>query len=177
VLHDRLPAGIRRLAGVLQVGGADDAAEVAPAPVILGEEHEVPAGRRRLAAQRPVVALVRPVHTHGLLTGGAMSVRFMRALLRRPLGARRLSFRLCVQHALDVELDADDRLDAGLCARLIEAHGAVEAVVIGDGQRGHARRGRRLDQLVDAAGAVSEREVGVHMQVDEAHVHPLGPVT
>ncbi len=49
---DRLEAGQRRLAGVLEVGGADDAAEVAPAGVVAGQQHEVVAagrlgGRRR----------------------------------------------------------------------------------------------------------------------------------
>ena len=52
VLGQRLEAGQRRLAGVLEVGGADDAAEVGPAGVVAGEEHEVvaagaPGGGRR----------------------------------------------------------------------------------------------------------------------------------
>ena len=48
----RLEAGQRRLAGVLEVGGADDAAEVAPAGVVARQQHEMVAagrlgGRRR----------------------------------------------------------------------------------------------------------------------------------
>ena len=41
VLGERGETGQRWLAGVLEVGGADDAAQVAPALVVAGEEHEV----------------------------------------------------------------------------------------------------------------------------------------
>ena len=41
VLGEGGEPGQRRLARVLEVGGADDAAEVAPAGVVLGEEHQV----------------------------------------------------------------------------------------------------------------------------------------
>jgi hypothetical protein len=41
--------------------------------------------------------------------------------------------------------------------------------VIGDGQGRHAHAGGGGDQLVDAGGAVAEREGGVRVQVDEAH--------
>ena len=45
VLGERGEPGQRRLARVLEVGGADDAAQVAPAGVVPGEEHQVvPAG-------------------------------------------------------------------------------------------------------------------------------------
>ena len=43
VLLDGGEAGERRFAGMLEVGGADDAAEVGPAGVVLGEEDEVEA--------------------------------------------------------------------------------------------------------------------------------------
>ena len=41
VLGERGEPGDGRLAGVLQMRGADDAAEVAPALVVAGEEHQV----------------------------------------------------------------------------------------------------------------------------------------
>jgi hypothetical protein len=84
--------------------------------------------------------------------------------------AVRASVRLRVPDGrLDGELHAHDGLDAGRLAGSVEAHGAVEALVVGDGQRRHAHTSRRGDQLVDARGTVAEREVRVHVQVDEAH--------
>ena len=77
------------------------------------------------------------------------------------------------QRRLDADLDADDRFDAGGLAGLVEAHGAVEAVVVGDRQCRHAEVGSPGHDLVDAAGAVAEREVGVHVEVDEAHAGRL----
>ena len=71
---------------------------------------------------------------------------------------------------LDRELDADDGLDAGRLARLVEADGAVQPLVVGDRQGRHAELGGAHDQLGDAAGAVAEREGGVRVQVDEGHV-------
>ena len=54
-----------------------------------------------------------------------------------------------------------------LGAGLGEAHRAVEAVVVGEGQGRLPQLGRPGDQLLDAAAAVEEREVGVDVQVDE----------
>jgi hypothetical protein len=70
---------------------------------------------------------------------------------------------------LDADLDADDWLDAGGLAGLVEAYGAVKPVVVGDRQRGHAHALGGGHQLVDTTGAIAKREVAVHMQVDETH--------
>ena len=57
---ERLEARQRRLAGVLEVGGADDAAEVGPALVVAGEQDEVvAAGAGGVAAAGGTVAAAR----------------------------------------------------------------------------------------------------------------------
>ena len=71
---------------------------------------------------------------------------------------------------VDVELAADDRLDAGLLAGLVEVDGPEHVAVVGDGQRPHARRQRLLHVVLDLGGAVEQRVVGVVVQVDEARV-------
>ena len=69
-------------------------------------------------------------------------------------------------------LDSEDRLDASLGAGLGEAHGAVEAVVVGEGQGGLAELGRPVDQLGDATAAVEEAEVRVDVEVYEGGHRP-----
>ena len=49
----------------------------------------------------------------------------------------------------DVGLDADDRLDLGLLARLVEGDRAVQRAVVGQGERIEAERLRLVDQLGD----------------------------
>jgi hypothetical protein len=95
--------------------------------------------------------------------------RLCHSELRRrcPAGAAHLSLAVGLEDALHVQLYAHDRLDAGLLAGLVEADGAVQPVVIGAGRRRHAGLGGGLHQLVDTAGAVAEREVGVDVQMNE----------
>ena len=213
VLGERGEPGQRRLAGVLEVGGADDAAEIAPAPVVAGEEHQVVAagaggacgggghrGRPREVADVAVGGegcgcprrcgrvwgigrALRSARRRAGFAGGASrasldpipalrasrrhgrTCRFVRRRIRArlPRPAARADGRL------DGELDADDGLDAGRLAGLVEAHGAVEPLVVGGRQGRHAHAGGGGHQLGDAAGAVAEREVRVRVQVDEAH--------
>jgi hypothetical protein len=67
-----------------------------------------------------------------------------------------------------VGLAADDRLDPGFPAGLVEGHDAVEGAVVRDRQRLLSRRLGGGHQLRDAAGAVEQTVLAVGMEVDEA---------
>jgi hypothetical protein len=66
-----------------------------------------------------------------------------------------------------VDLAAQDRVDAALARRVVEHHRREHVAVFGDGQRRHAHLLRLVEQLVDAACAVEQRELGVQVQMDE----------
>ena len=68
---------------------------------------------------------------------------------------------------LDPHLHAEDGLYACLGTGLGQADGAVEAVVVGEGDGRLAQSGGSLDQSLDAAAAVEEGEVGMDVEVDE----------
>ena len=67
----------------------------------------------------------------------------------------------------DVELAAEDRLDAGLLGRVVEVDRAEEVAVIRE------RDGRELqllglvDQLLELGGTVEQAVLGMNVQVDE----------
>ena len=63
------------------------------------------------------------------------------------------------------QLGAEHRGHAHRPGRLGEAHHAVEAVVVGEGQGLEAEAGRLLGQLLGVAGAVEEAEGGVAVQL------------
>ncbi len=67
----------------------------------------------------------------------------------------------------DVGLEAQDRLDPGLPARLVEVDGAVHRAVVRQGQGRHLQLGGPGDHRVDATGAVEQRELRVVVEVDE----------
>ena len=53
-------------------------------------------------------------------------------------------------------------------ARLVVEDDRREHVaVLGDGHRRHLQLDRLVEQLLDAAGAVEQRELGVQMKMDE----------
>ena len=196
VLGERGEPGHRRLARMLEVGGADDAAQVAPAGVVPGQEHQVVAagaggaggggrhrsrrfevgdaavgGERRgcaggAGAAGPADGLAE--RRHGRRIGERCVGRAARVAGRPYVRARLPDAAAGPHRRLDRELHADDGLDAGRLARLVEAHGAVQPLVVGDRQGRHAELGGAHDHLVDAAGSVAERERGVQMEVDEA---------
>ena len=70
---------------------------------------------------------------------------------------------------VEVDLAADDRLDAGLRRRLVEVDRAVHVAVVGDRQRGHLEVDGLLDERLHARGAVEQRVLGVGVEVDEGH--------
>ena len=71
------------------------------------------------------------------------------------------------EQRLDLYLGSEDRLDAVFGAGLGKANGAVEAVVVGEGQGRLSQSGSAGDQLFDPAPAVEEREVRMHVEVYE----------
>jgi hypothetical protein len=71
----------------------------------------------------------------------------------------------------DVELAAEDGLEVLLVHGVEEVDGAVDVAVVGDGGGGLADFGEVLGELVDVAGTVEERVVGVEMEVRELCCH------
>ncbi len=70
----------------------------------------------------------------------------------------------------DVDLAADDRVDALGFGRVVELHRAEEVAVVGHGDGGHLLLDHEVHQLGDFAGAVEQGVVGVAVQVDEGGV-------
>ena len=68
----------------------------------------------------------------------------------------------------EVGLEAQDRLHAVLAARLVELDRAVQDAVVGEPQRGHAELGGAGRELLDLAGAVEQRILGMDVQMDGA---------
>ena len=74
----------------------------------------------------------------------------------------------------DVDLAAQDRLDAAGARVIVEDHRREQVAVLGDRKRRHVELDRFVQQLVDAAGAVEERKLRVQVQVDEVrHSHSI----
>ena len=113
--------------------------EVAPAGLVLGEQHQVEAAVGD--AERLFVA---PIARREQLAAGA----------RHAVGR-------------DVGFDAEDRLDPRLLAGDVELDGAEQVPVVGERDRVHVERVHALDQLGHAIAAVEERILRVEMQVDE----------
>ena len=65
----------------------------------------------------------------------------------------------------EVDLTADDRLDAVLGAGLVELDRAVHHAVVGQAERRLAELRRARRQRVDLARAVEQRVLGVHVQM------------
>jgi hypothetical protein len=56
---------------------------------------------------------------------------------------------------------------------VVEGHRREHVAVLGDGERRHLELDRFVEQLVDATGAVEERELGVQVEVNELRRHQL----
>ena len=65
----------------------------------------------------------------------------------------------------EVDLAADDRLDAVLGARLVQLHRAVHHAVVGETEGGLLELRGALGERVDLAGAVEQGVLGVHVQM------------
>ena len=67
----------------------------------------------------------------------------------------------------DVDLAAEDRLQPALARVVVEHHRREHVAVLGHGERRHLQLDRFVQQLVDAAGAVEQRELGVEVKMNE----------
>ena len=75
----------------------------------------------------------------------------------------------------DIDLASEDRLDAPLLGVVVEDDRRKHVAVLGDRQRRHLEPGCLVEQLVDAARAVEQRELGVTMKVNEVLIsHWIG---
>ena len=74
----------------------------------------------------------------------------------------------------DVDLAADDRLDAVLFGLAVELDRAGERAVVGEPDGGHLELGGPLRERRDAAGAVENRVFGVDVEVDEGRLGHSG---
>ncbi len=79
----------------------------------------------------------------------------------------RLSLLLDVPVVGDVDLAAEERLDALLAGRLEEVDRAGERAVVGEPDGRHLELGRAPGEVRDPAGPVEDRELGVDVEVDE----------
>ena len=92
-----------------------------------------------------------------------MGIVPVQGMLLLPQGARR-----------HIDLTADNGLDAGRLAGLIEGHRAVHHAVVRHGEGGHPQLPGALSHPVDAAGAVEQGIFGMDMEMDKAHGGSLG---
>ena len=74
----------------------------------------------------------------------------------------------------DVDLAAEDRLQAAVLRVVVEDDRREHVAVLGHGERRHLQLDRFVEQLVDAAGAVEQRELGVQVEMDE--LRAINPV-
>ena len=93
-------------------------------------------------------------------------------VVRRFAGAAALGQAAAGRH---VDLAPEDRLHAALARVIVKDHRREHVPVLGHGHRRHLERGRLIEHLVDAAGAVEQRILGVQVQVDELS-HGLFPL-
>ena len=78
----------------------------------------------------------------------------------------------------DIDLAADDWLDALLARLPVEIHRPVEHPVVRDGQRGELQLTRPLHQTVQAARPIEQRILGVQVQMNKVgvrHEYKLPP--
>ncbi|MPM71495.1 hypothetical protein SDC9_118460 [bioreactor metagenome] len=67
----------------------------------------------------------------------------------------------------DVDLAANDGLNPGGLGRLIEVDDPVHHAVVGDGHGGLTQLLNARDQAADAAGAVQQRKLSMHMEMNK----------
>ena len=72
----------------------------------------------------------------------------------------------------DVDLTADNRMDARRLCRLVEVDHPVHDAVIRDGNRRLANLLDTLHQPLDPTGAVEQTVFGMQMQMDKSHSAP-----
>ena len=106
------------------------------------------AGRHQL--DQVVVALARLRQQDQVVRGFAG-----RAALGPPIARR------------DVDLAAEDRIDAALPRLIVEHDRREHVAVLGDRHRRHLQLHRAVEQLLDPARAVEQRVLAVQVEMDE----------
>ncbi len=71
----------------------------------------------------------------------------------------------------DVDLAAENRIQPASARMVVKQHRREHVPVLGHGDRGHLQRDRLVQQLVDAAGAVEQRILGVQVEMNEIRHH------
>ena len=74
----------------------------------------------------------------------------------------------------DIDLTAENRLQPAFACVVVEHDRGKQVAVLGHGERRHLQLHRFVEELVNAAGAVEERELGMKMQMNEL-VHAAIP--
>ncbi len=87
------------------------------------------------------------------------------------LVGRQVAFLAEDARRLDHDLAPDDGLDAGPLRLLVEADRAREALVVGQGERGHLELAGTFDERVERRRTVHEAEARVDVKVDESAGH------
>ncbi len=77
-----------------------------------------------------------------------------------------------VRAVVEGDLGAGDGSDAGGFGGLGELHGAVETVVVGDGERFVPVGDGPRDHLLGEGGAVQEGKCGVEVELGVGHIGP-----
>ena len=67
----------------------------------------------------------------------------------------------------DIDLAPEDRVQPAGPRVVVEDHRREHVAVLGDGDRRHLQRDRLIEQFVDPARAVEQRELGVEVKVNE----------
>ena len=152
--------------GLVHVAGADGAGDVGghaaggadEAVAVGGQEVEVDARLVVVAVELGGGGDLEQVEVAGPVLGQQQQV-----------GALAIELRVAVGHAAggDVALDADDRLDAVVLARLIEGHDAEHDAVVGQGQGGLVQLFSAPGQVVEPAEAVEQRVLAMNVEMDE----------
>ncbi len=152
----RLEHGECLLAG--QVAGGHEPRQRRVAGRVAGQQDQViPRGRAGVMLARPATAGLLPAERER-----HSSAAPHRAQLTLITGNGQL-------HAQDRDHRGEARgaavIGLGLVSRLPQAHGRVEARVVGDGQCRHPDRGRSRHQVLGMARPVEEREVAVNVEL------------
>ena len=76
----------------------------------------------------------------------------------------------------DVDLAPENRLEPTLARVIVKDHRREHVAVLGDGERRHLQLHRLIEQLVDPAGTVEQRELGMQVKVGELRHYDLRSV-
>ena len=158
--------GRDRLAGAFQVATGDLGGDF-PAQAAGERDHTFGVLGQDLAVDARLVVealhLAGRAELHQVQVTGAVGGQ-QRQVVGVAVGAALLAEAGAGRH---VDLTAQDGLDPGRSALLVEGDGAVHDAVVGERQRRHLELGGAGHQGLDPAGAVEQRELGVVVEVDE----------